>query len=74
MTEETQKDFLSFAELQEYLQCSQQHIYNLIARDPKFPKSYNISPRKSNRQERRWLRKDIKDWILSREIKEESDS
>jgi predicted DNA-binding transcriptional regulator AlpA len=71
MTEETQKDFLSFAELQDYLQCSQQHI---IARDPKFPKSYNISPRKSNRQERRWLRKDIKEWILSREIKEESDS
>jgi predicted DNA-binding transcriptional regulator AlpA len=71
MTEEKYKDFLSVDDLKEYLNCSKQNIYNIIASDETFPKSYDISPKKGIRQVRRWSKNDINEWILSREINEE---
>ena len=63
-----QRDFITHEELMEYLNCSHQHIYNLISKDPSFPKCYDISPNNGKKKTRRWSKDAVKQWVLSKEI------
>tara|TARA_R100000988_G_C3996258_1_gene165928 strand:+ start:643 stop:870 length:228 start_codon:yes stop_codon:yes gene_type:complete len=63
-----QKEFITHEELMEYLNCSYQHIYNLIQKDPSFPKCYDIAPNNGKKRKRRWSKDAVKQWVLSKEI------
>ena len=67
MVDETQADqMLSNEDMAKYLNCTIKHIYNLMSKDPSFPKSYNISIN-DKKQSRRWFKKDVDDWVRSRQ-------
>ena len=57
MVDEKHNDqMLSNEDMAEYLNCTRKHIYDLMSKDPNFPKSYNISIN-DKKQSRRWFKK-----------------
>jgi predicted DNA-binding transcriptional regulator AlpA len=68
---ENASELMTIDEVTEYLKVSRQQVYRL-QRLANFPKGYNVSG--GNKKTPRWVKKDIKNWLMSRQLSGEENA